>query len=36
MNLNIEKKTEVNKNTNFLIYTIENSSTPYVYYDTKF
>jgi len=32
MNLNIEKKTEVNKNTNFLIYTIENSSTPYVYY----
>ena len=32
MNLNIEKKTHLNKNTNFLIYSIENTDTPYIYY----
>jgi hypothetical protein len=32
MNLNIEKKTQLNKNTNFLIYSIENTETPYIYY----
>lgn len=32
MNLNLEKKTELNKNTNFLIYSIENTDTPYIYY----
>ena len=32
MNLNLEKKTEVNKNTNFLIYSIENTEIPYIYY----
>lgn len=32
MNLNIVKKTETNKITNFLIYTIDTIETPYIYF----
>ena len=33
MNLNIEKKTELNKLSHFLIYTIDTIDTPYIYFN---
>ena len=32
MNLNLEKKTILNRKTNFLIYSIEKTNTPYIYF----
>ena len=32
MNLNLLKKTETNKITNFLIYTVDTVETPYIYF----
>ncbi len=32
MNLNLNKKTELNRKTNFILYSIEQTDTPYVYF----